>query len=582
MSAWTPAQLGASVYTWLDLSSPAETINTSVNYPQFSGVPDRGPNGNPGSTLPESSQGSNNYSAPFAQVPAGTPVRINGLQAASFGGVQEIYQGGVNYTGTNQITVAFVATLNAATVGNGRIFSARSPNGNTDYNTPGTFDICRGGGGQALSLNFVCNYGVSASFPAYGTPFLSFIKADVSNIYLSINGGQAVSSPASTAFDMTKFSWGYSALASGENWNGLLGEAMVISTALASASQAKLEGYLAWKWGLQGSLPANHPYAAAAPSTSNAYSSTLAAAGAGSGFLLGHPTESGFFVASGLGKVGMAPTRTSPGLVMAMGLGSSSVASTAQSSGLAMGTGLGSSGVAPTRTSPGLVMAMGLGSSSVAPTRGARGLMVARGLGSSGVAPRRSVQESAISAGSSAAQLLGSRASPAHLAASGAAGAVLLGHPILGGHVLAGGAGASHLASARYAYGGQIAALGDAFVLLHPSLRYRALPVSAFGAGSSAAVLANAVKSRKRVARTLVSVPASAPSWANGMVAQINALFRSTPEPTSPGQLYEAATPSDLPAPGDYPMCLAWVDSLAAVVVSNGSAWLQLQLGSKA
>jgi hypothetical protein len=34
-------------------------------------------------------------------------------------------------------------------------------------------------------------------------------------------------------------------------------------------TREKIEGYLAWKWGLEGNLPIGHPYKSAAPTTGN-------------------------------------------------------------------------------------------------------------------------------------------------------------------------------------------------------------------------------------------------------------------------------------------------------------------------
>ena len=56
-------------------------------------------------------------------------------------------------------------------------------------------------------------------------------------------------------------------------WNGypngvdsVLSEVLVYnSAALGTAPRQKIEGYLAWKWGLQSSLPPGHPYKTAAP-----------------------------------------------------------------------------------------------------------------------------------------------------------------------------------------------------------------------------------------------------------------------------------------------------------------------------
>lgn len=50
-----------------------------------------------------------------------------------------------------------------------------------------------------------------------------------------------------------------------ENWNGTISE-IIITPELSNSDRERVEGYLAWKWGLVASLPANHPYKNTAPS----------------------------------------------------------------------------------------------------------------------------------------------------------------------------------------------------------------------------------------------------------------------------------------------------------------------------
>jgi hypothetical protein len=50
-----------------------------------------------------------------------------------------------------------------------------------------------------------------------------------------------------------------------QGWNGTLGEIIVISGTVSLSDRQKLEGYLAWKWGLEDNLPADHPYKDSAP-----------------------------------------------------------------------------------------------------------------------------------------------------------------------------------------------------------------------------------------------------------------------------------------------------------------------------
>jgi hypothetical protein len=48
--------------------------------------------------------------------------------------------------------------------------------------------------------------------------------------------------------------------------DGGIGEVVVVSgAALGPGDEQKMEGYLAWKWGLEGNLPAGHPYKSAPP-----------------------------------------------------------------------------------------------------------------------------------------------------------------------------------------------------------------------------------------------------------------------------------------------------------------------------
>jgi hypothetical protein len=53
-------------------------------------------------------------------------------------------------------------------------------------------------------------------------------------------------------------------------WGSSLGEVIMYNNALSATDRKKVEGYLAWKWGID--LPSNHPFFAAPPTGSNAAS----------------------------------------------------------------------------------------------------------------------------------------------------------------------------------------------------------------------------------------------------------------------------------------------------------------------
>ena len=54
------------------------------------------------------------------------------------------------------------------------------------------------------------------------------------------------------------------------SFNGYMCEAIVYNAVFTTPQQQQVEGYLAWKWGLQANLPANHPYKSSTPDIKNA------------------------------------------------------------------------------------------------------------------------------------------------------------------------------------------------------------------------------------------------------------------------------------------------------------------------
>lgn len=46
---------------------------------------------------------------------------------------------------------------------------------------------------------------------------------------------------------------------------GYVGEVVLYAKALSATERQQIEGYLAWRWGLQANLPSGHPYASAPP-----------------------------------------------------------------------------------------------------------------------------------------------------------------------------------------------------------------------------------------------------------------------------------------------------------------------------
>lgn len=82
-----------------------------------------------------------------------------------------------------------------------------------------------------------------------------------------VNGSSLSSQTLSyTPGNATGFLIGRRTAGAQEFLSGNICEIIAISNnTLGTSDRQKIEGYLAWKWGLQGSLPADHPYKAAKP-----------------------------------------------------------------------------------------------------------------------------------------------------------------------------------------------------------------------------------------------------------------------------------------------------------------------------
>ena len=101
------------------------------------------------------------------------------------------------------------------------------------------------------------------------TPYLVTGYFDGINGYLGVNGTY-VSFGSTGNFNILKYGIGVSSYSSiADIGNAKYGEVLIYNNALATLDRQKMEGYLAWKWGTNTSLPTNHPYYVASPTSIN-------------------------------------------------------------------------------------------------------------------------------------------------------------------------------------------------------------------------------------------------------------------------------------------------------------------------
>ena len=192
---------------------------------------------------------------------------INGKSAISMAGGYFTGPFATANTGT-QVHAFAVMTIDSSSGLWPRPLALGRPGVNDFNESTTTFAIIRYSGTQAVGIGRAGQY-LSVGIPAYSSPFLVQSSHNGATEYMSVNGNLTVSSAGtgqSGNFNITSYGLGvntntgdYFAL------NGYYGEVMYFNVQLSDANRQKIEGYLAWKWGLQALLPGGHPHASAAP-----------------------------------------------------------------------------------------------------------------------------------------------------------------------------------------------------------------------------------------------------------------------------------------------------------------------------
>lgn len=103
-------------------------------------------------------------------------------------------------------------------------------------------------------------HGVSTST---GTVMHSIVR-DASSCQLW-QDGFSVGSPQSALTNSGVYDLAYVGRRASNYNSGNIREIVVVPASLSSADRQRIEGYLAWKWGLEGKLPSGHPYKNEAP-----------------------------------------------------------------------------------------------------------------------------------------------------------------------------------------------------------------------------------------------------------------------------------------------------------------------------
>lgn len=263
MALWTPADLSVLPAAWID-PSDAATVTSSGG--KISQVNDKSGNGR------HAAQGT-------GSLQPSTGGSINGVAAMSYTAGNRL---DILWAFTGSILNGFaVAAMSSSSAQYARLLSAANPNsGLVDYNNAATGALIdRDSNNANIGIERNNSGLVGATAVTYNTPFMALGSFTGSIMQVWKDGTGASTAASSGAFNLDRITIGdHAAFYQPFGWAGPIGEVIILTYNPTTTERQLIEGYLAWKWGTQASLPGGHPYAGAAPTTGGtAYSTTITA-----------------------------------------------------------------------------------------------------------------------------------------------------------------------------------------------------------------------------------------------------------------------------------------------------------------
>ncbi|MES2981163.1 MAG: Calx-beta domain-containing protein [Verrucomicrobiota bacterium] len=252
-SIWLPSDLPSQPLTWYDATDPASVILSSGVVSQWSD---------------KTATGAHLIQGTAANRPT-SGTTINGRNSIAFDGVNDGLKSATNPFGTT-INNAFMASVvDIGNLSNTTMFSlsgsstnanrwqAHSPysDGVIYFDCGGSTGSNRisGASGWAANQNKILGFynSVSASAQevwANGTRILN----DATGHAVTTSSGISLGFDGTSSYDQVRF-----------------GETVIINGTISNENRQKLEGYLAHKWAMLDTLPADHPYKTLTPSHSS-------------------------------------------------------------------------------------------------------------------------------------------------------------------------------------------------------------------------------------------------------------------------------------------------------------------------
>jgi hypothetical protein len=180
---------------------------------------------------------------------------LNGYPSIYFNGSSGFYGPASNTTTT--LTGFYVGTMSSGVGTVSRALSLGNA-GQYDYNTTSNINLLSANTPPNICWyrnNQYINYSIS-----YSVPFIYCATFNGTTGSLYYNGSFQGSNGSTGSFGYSIYGVGRETGSGTSYWLGNISEVILFNSALSTSQRQQIEGYLAWKWGLQKNLPTSHPY----------------------------------------------------------------------------------------------------------------------------------------------------------------------------------------------------------------------------------------------------------------------------------------------------------------------------------
>lgn len=236
---WTPKDLGSALILWLD---GKKTSSITVSGTAVSQWDDQSGNGNHGTQSTGSRQ----------------PKFTSGTEYVEFGANSEVHLA-TSISGSSRTESIIVAGRYTATDTNYSTWLGPSSNGGRQFRMTNT-------GGAIYCKAAIDCWTQSTTKGQLNTDGIFTGALSSSSATVGVNGTRDTQSESAITLTTNLTSRvGAPSFLTTQTLVGRIYEIVVTNTTLSSADLDRAEGYLAWRWGLQGSLPAGHAYKNAPP-----------------------------------------------------------------------------------------------------------------------------------------------------------------------------------------------------------------------------------------------------------------------------------------------------------------------------